>query len=115
MGGLQKEPFKGQRTGRIIRWKPDNEVFTDIAVPAEALKDMLRRQAVVNDGVTLDFTDKKEKATPPARHGTSTCYEHGITDYGNELVGEEGPDPGVQLEARPRAATAPTSRTIRCA
>ena len=33
MGGLQKEPFKGKRTGSVIRWKPDTEVFTDIADP----------------------------------------------------------------------------------
>ena len=32
VGGLQKEPFKGKRTGSVIRWKPDTEVFTDIAV-----------------------------------------------------------------------------------
>ena len=31
VGGLQKEPFKGKRTGSVIRWKPDTEVFTDIA------------------------------------------------------------------------------------
>lgn len=43
VGGLQKEPFKGKRTGSVIRWKPDTEVFTDIAVPAESFKDMLRR------------------------------------------------------------------------
>ncbi len=51
MGGLQKEP-QGPRkkTGRIIRWKPDLEVFTDIDIPAELLKDVLRRQAVVNAG-----------------------------------------------------------------
>ena len=71
VGGLQKEPFKGKRTGSVIRWKPDTEVFTDIAVPAESFKDMLRRQAVVNDGVTLVFTDKSgsdaEKIRVPVR------------------------------------------------
>ena len=58
VGGLQKEPYKGRRTGSVIRWKPDAEVFTDIAVPAGTFRDMMRRQAVVNDGVTLVFTDK---------------------------------------------------------
>ena len=33
VGGLQKEPYKGRRTGSIIHWKPDDEVFTDIDVP----------------------------------------------------------------------------------
>ena len=33
-------------------------MFTDINVPADTFKDMLRRQAVVNDGVTLVFNDR---------------------------------------------------------
>lgn len=66
---MQKEPFKGKRTGSVIRWKPDTEVFTDIAVPAESFKDMLRRQAVVNDGVTLVFTDKSGSDA----ENSSTC------------------------------------------
>ena len=29
VGGLKKEPFTGRRTGSVIRWKPDTDVFTD--------------------------------------------------------------------------------------
>ena len=89
VGGLQKEPFKGKRTGSVIRWKPDTEVFTDIAVPAESFKDMLRRQAVVNDGVTLVFTDKSGSDVEKFEY----LYEHGITDYANELVGDKALTP----------------------
>ena len=89
VGGLQKEPFKGKRTGSVIRWKPDTEVFTDIAVPAESFKDMLRRQAVVNDGVTLVFTDKSGADAEKFEY----LYEHGITDYANELVGDKALTP----------------------
>mgnify|MGYP002304473042 CR=1 FL=1 len=89
VGGLQKEPFKGKRTGSVIRWKPDTEVFTDIAVPADSFKDMLRRQAVVNDGVTLVFEDKSGGDTEKYEY----LYEHGITDYVNELVGDKGLTP----------------------
>ena len=89
VGGLQKEPFKGRRTGSVIRWKPDTEVFTDIAVPAESFKDMLRRQAVVNDGVTLVFTDKSGADAEKFEY----LYEHGITDYANELVGDKALTP----------------------
>ena len=89
VGGLQKEPFKGRRTGSVIRWKPDTEVFTDIAVPAESFKDMLRRQAVVNDGVTLVFTDKSGSDAEKFEY----LYEHGITDYANELVGDKALTP----------------------
>ena len=89
VGGLQKEPFKGKRTGSVIRWKPDTEVFTDIAVPADSFKDMLRRQAVVNDGVTLVFEDRSGTDTEKYEY----LYEHGITDYANELVGDKGLTP----------------------
>ena len=69
VGGLQKEPYKGRRTGSIIHWKPDDEVFTDIDVPGSYYKDVLRRQAVVNAGLTLNFTDEKRKTPPRARPG----------------------------------------------
>lgn len=86
VGGLQKEAYKGRRTGSIIRWKPDAEVFTDIAVPAETFRDMMRRQAVVNDGVTLVFTDKSGSEPQTYEY----LYEHGIADYTRELVGDKG-------------------------
>ena len=70
VGGLQKEPYKGRRTGSIIHWKPDDEVFTDIDVPGSYYKDVLRRQAVVNAGLTLNFTDEKEKDPATGKRGT---------------------------------------------
>lgn len=40
---------RGQkRTGTIVRWKPDIEVFTDINIPEEYYSEMLRKQSVVN-------------------------------------------------------------------
>ena len=41
-------PRKG--TGTQIRWKPDLQVFTDIDIPAEYYLDIIKRQAIVNDG-----------------------------------------------------------------
>ena len=89
VGGLHKEPFKGRRTGSIIHWKPDDEVFTDIDVPGSYYKDVLRRQAVVNDGVTLVFTDRSGSDAEKFEY----LYEHGITDYANELVGDKALTP----------------------
>ena len=66
----RRKPTKGRRTGSIIHWKPDDEVFTDIDVPGSYYKDTLRRQAVVNAGLTLNFTDEKRKTLPLARRGT---------------------------------------------
>ena len=42
-------------TGTVIRWKPDAEVFNDIAIPPEYFYDTLHRQAVVNSGITFEL------------------------------------------------------------
>ena len=82
-GEMIKEPFKGRRTGSIIRWKPDTQVFTDVNVPTEYFTDTMKRQAVVNAGLDLIFVDQtgREKQTTEFR------YEKGIEDYVNETVG----------------------------
>ena len=90
VGGLQKEPYKGRRTGSIIRWKPDDEVFTDTNVPGAYYRDTLKRQAVVNAGVTLNFTDEKEPDPATGRPWKETwCYARGIADYVAELAGSD--------------------------
>ena len=100
MGGLQKEPYKGRRTGSIIHWKPDDEVFTDIDVPGNYYKDVLRRQAVVNAGLTLNFTDEKEKDPATGKPWKeSWCYEHGIADYVAETAGEDSLTPVFSCES----------------
>ncbi|MBQ5987377.1 MAG: DNA topoisomerase, partial [Clostridia bacterium] len=53
VGDLVAEPADRKKTGTTIRWKPDLDVFTDIDVPVEYYQDVLRRQAVVNKGVTF--------------------------------------------------------------
>ncbi len=90
VGGLQKEPFSGKRTGSCIRWMPDTEVFTDISVPTSYYLDTLKRQAVVNAGVTFVFTD--ETAAPENRV-TEFFYERGIEDYVEELAGLDAMTP----------------------
>ena len=100
VGGLQKEAYKGRRTGSIIHWKPDDEVFTDIDVPGSYYKDVLRRQAVVNAGLTLNFTDEKEKDPATGKPWKeSWCYEHGIADYVAETAGEDSLTPVFSCES----------------
>ena len=100
VGGLHKEPYKGRRTGSIIHWKPDDEVFTDIDVPGSYYKDVLRRQAVVNAGLTLNFTDEKEKDPATGKPWKeSWCYEHGIADYVAETAGEDSLTPVFSCES----------------
>ena len=95
VGGLHKEPYKGRRTGSIIRWKPDDEVFTDINVPAECFRDVMKRQAVVNTGITLILRD--ETGAEPAEE--TFYYENGIQDYVQEIAGLDGLTPVVFCES----------------
>ncbi len=86
IGGLKKEPTdKGKKTGTVIRWKPDLEVFTDINIPPEYYQDVMKRQAVVNAGVTFRF----RKQAGGKFESTDYRYENGIQDYVAELSGED--------------------------
>ena len=86
VGGLREEETdQGKKTGTTIRWKPDLEVFTDISIPLDYYADVMKRQAVVNAGVT--FRLKNE--TAPGKFETfDFLYENGIEDYVKELAGE---------------------------
>ena len=83
---LLKEPTARKKTGSRFRWKPDIEVFTEIDIPAAYFTDVLRRQAVVNAGVTFRFRNE----TAPGTFETEDFqYQNGIRDYVAELAGEK--------------------------
>ncbi|MEQ2456416.1 DNA gyrase/topoisomerase IV subunit B [Flavonifractor hominis] len=84
VGGLKKEPYAGKKTGSKFRWLPDLDVFTDIDIPVEYYLDVLKRQAVVNAGVTFRFRNQVGSKFET----TDFKYEHGIEDYVKELAGE---------------------------
>lgn len=73
------------RTGTVIRWKPDLDVFTDIVLTPDYFNEMLRRQAVVNHGIQFIFRRETQKG---AFEKTEFLYENGITDYVKELGGD---------------------------
>ena len=86
MGELEKTPLpKSQvkKTGTRTRWLPDLDVFTDIAIPAEYFTDVLRRQAVVNEGIAFKFRNQQEDGKFDEQ---DFVYEHGIQDYVAELA-----------------------------
>ena len=84
-GELEQEDFPGKRTGTVIRWKPDLEVFTDVAIPASYFADIMKRQAVVNAGITFRFKNQVGSKFET----TEYLYENGILDYIEELVGDD--------------------------
>ena len=96
VGKLESEEYAGRRTGTIIRWKPDIGVFTEIAVPAEYFADTLKRQAVVNAGVTFRFRNQLGSKFET----TDYLYENGILDYVREICGDEPLTQPVFIEAQ---------------
>ena len=98
VGELMHEPYTGRRTGSIFRWKPDLEVFKDIAIPAEYFMETLNRQAVVNAGVTFRFRNQVDSKFETI----DFLYKDGIMDYIKELVGEEALTHPVFVEAARR-------------
>ncbi len=82
VGGLQKEPYAKKDTGTTIRWKPDLQVFTDIAVPVDYFRDILRRQAIVNPNLLFVLKNQKGRSFETEEF----VYENGIADYIKELA-----------------------------
>ena len=83
VGGLKKEKYNKKDTGTKIKWKPDLEVFTNIDIPNEYFIDIIKRQAIVNDGVKFIFKYQKGKEF----ENLEFSYENGIVDHVNELSG----------------------------
>ena len=96
---LQKAPLSKKRTGTRTRWLPDLDVFTDIDIPADYFTDVMKRQAVVNAGITFRF---RNETVPGKFETTEFCYENGIRDYVAELAGEEPLTAPVYWEAERR-------------
>ncbi len=78
-----RELTRGEkRTGTVIRWRPDLEVFTDINIPHAFFADVMRRQSVVNAGIKFILCLQQ----PDNSFETQTfVYENGISDYIVEL------------------------------
>ena len=75
---------KQKRTGTVIRWRPDLDVFTDINIPEDFFVDVLHRQAVVSAGVRFDLFIQQPDGKFTEQ---SFLYQNGISDYITEIVG----------------------------
>ncbi|MBE6868877.1 MAG: DNA topoisomerase [Ruminococcus albus] len=85
IGGLKKEECKSKKTGTRTHWKPDLDVFTEISIEKEYFEDILKKQAVVNPGVTFLLRIQRENMS---FEETTYYYENGIEDYVKEIAGE---------------------------
>ena len=89
IGGLKKEEYTGKDTGTKTKWKPDIEVFNDINIPAVYFEDIIRRQAIVNDGLIFIFKNQVGNKFETKEF----CYKNGIEDYLHEVVDEKALTP----------------------
>lgn len=93
-----KENTSG-RTGTVITYKPDKEVFADINVSIDWINEKTKKQAIVNKGLKIiindeitgqsfDSTDSEieaEETKKPTIVTNVHQYENGIIDYINEV------------------------------
>ena len=85
VGDMKKEPADRKKTGSRFHWKPDLDVFTDIDIPLDYYTETLKRQAVVNAGVTFRLRDQ----VGGKLETQDFVYENGIIDYVRELAGDD--------------------------
>ena len=85
VGDMKKEPADRKKTGSRFHWKPDLDVFTDIDIPLDYYTETLKRQAVVNAGVTFRLRDQ----VGGKFEAQDFVYENGIIDYVRELAGDD--------------------------
>ncbi len=85
IGGLKKEETTRKKTGTRTKWRPDLDVFTDIAVSREYFEDTLKKQAIVNPNISFVFRFQNEEGK---FEETTFFYENGISDYINEILSD---------------------------
>ncbi len=84
-GGLYKEQVRYRHTGTTIKWRPDLDVFTSIDIPLEYFQTIMKKQAVVNAGITF----KLKNETKEGMEEYIYFYENGISDYLAEVSGKD--------------------------
>lgn len=82
---LEKSDCPKNKSGTVIRWKSDKKVFTDIDISHEHFRTVLRKQAVVNAGLTLSLKWQKNDGSFESEE---YYYENGIVDYIQEIAGD---------------------------
>ena len=72
------------RTGTVVRFKPDPEMFTDTTVyDYEVLHKRMREEAFLNAGLRITIEDKRPESAdkPESERKDVMCYEGGIREF----------------------------------
>lgn len=72
-----REIGKSNRTGTVIAFKPDREVFDETVFDADLIAQRLQELAFLNQGVTLSLIDLRRKP----EEEFVFCYQGGIIDF----------------------------------
>ncbi len=65
------------KTGTIVTFKPDPEMFDTVVYEYSVLRDRMRQQAFLNGGLKISVEDKR----PGLENREEFCYEGGIREY----------------------------------
>ncbi len=65
------------KTGTIVTFKPDPEMFDTVVYEYNVLRDRMRQQAFLNAGLKISVEDKR----PGLENREEFCYEGGIREY----------------------------------
>ncbi len=85
VGKMEKEEYRHRDTGSRIKWRPDLKVFTDIDIPLSYFQSIMKRQAIVNAGITFILKNQVGRGFETFEYK----YDNGITDYVSEIAGED--------------------------
>ena len=111
-GGHAVEPLKvvdsceKNRTGTMVTFKPDPDIFDTIVYDYQTLKTRVRELAFLNKGLTITLRDDRDEEDT---QGDTFCYEGGIKEYvkfinkgknpiHEDIIHFEGEDEGVFFE-----------------
>ena len=111
-GGHAVEPLKvidsceKERTGTVVTFKPDPDIFDTIIYDYPTLKTRVRELAFLNKGLTITLRDDRDDEDT---QGETFCYEGGIKEYvrfinkgknpiHEDIIHFEGEDEGVFFE-----------------
>ena len=81
VGGLIKKKLKYSSTGTKIKWKPDSSVFTEIDIDDDVIRTMIKRQAIVNSGLSFVFKYENDSGFSEEKF----LYNNGLVDYIEEV------------------------------
>ena len=74
---------RAKRTGTVVRFWPDPDVFDDVTFDGDLVFARLRETALLNPGLRIDVTDERDGRRERFR------FTGGVSDFVRELIGDE--------------------------